>query len=74
MRIRSSFPARLAAACAVCAAALPAVAQHNIEKLKQFKVATTDLNIPLVEQSGRNADVPELARALATSDAILETV
>ncbi|MCB1907405.1 MAG: PQQ-dependent sugar dehydrogenase [Rhodocyclaceae bacterium] len=56
MRIRSSFPARLAAACAVCAAALPAVAQHNIEKLKQFKVATTDLNIPLVEQSGRNAD------------------
>ena len=28
----------------------------NIEKLKQMKVATTDLNIPLVPQSGANAD------------------
>jgi glucose/arabinose dehydrogenase len=31
-------------------------AQQNIEKLKQFKVSGTDLNIPPVPQSGRNAD------------------
>lgn len=36
-------------------AATPVLAQ-NIEKLKQFKVATTDLNIPVVPQTGRNAD------------------
>ncbi|NWG74048.1 MAG: PQQ-dependent sugar dehydrogenase [Rubrivivax sp.] len=46
----------IAAAAIACAAALPAVAQQNLEKLKQMKVATTDLNIPLVPQSGRNAD------------------
>lgn len=34
----------------------PAVAQPNLEKLKQMKVATTDLNIPVVPQSGKNAD------------------
>ena len=28
----------------------------NLDKLKQMKVATTDLNIPLVPQSGPNAD------------------
>ena len=34
-----------------------AVAQtSNIEKLKQMKVATTDLNIPLVAQTGSNAN------------------
>jgi glucose/arabinose dehydrogenase len=51
-------PLRLMAAAAAlsCAMALPAVAQQNIEKLKQMKVATTDLNIPLVPQTGRNAD------------------
>ena len=32
-----------------------AVAQ-NLEKLKQMKVATTDLNIPVVPQTGSNAD------------------
>ena len=31
-------------------------AQQNIEKLTQFKVSGTDLNIPPVPQSGRNAD------------------
>jgi glucose/arabinose dehydrogenase len=36
-------------------ATLPVQAQ-NIEKLKQMKVATTDLNIPVVPQTGRNAD------------------
>jgi len=29
---------------------------QNLEKLKQFKVATTDLNIPTVPQTGKNAD------------------
>jgi glucose/arabinose dehydrogenase len=38
------------------AVALGAQAQQNIEKLKQMKVATTDLNIPVVPQTGRNAD------------------
>jgi glucose/arabinose dehydrogenase len=46
----------LAAAALSCALALPAVAQQNIDKLKQMKVATTDLNIPVVPQTGRNAD------------------
>ena len=44
------------AAALACAVALPAAAQQNIEKLKQMKVATTDLNIPVVPQTGRNAD------------------
>lgn len=35
----------------------PAMAQpQNLEKLKQFKVSGTDLNIPPVPQVGRNAD------------------
>ncbi|MDP1650946.1 MAG: PQQ-dependent sugar dehydrogenase [Rubrivivax sp.] len=50
-------PLRLLAAAALFGAiALPAAAQQNIEKLKQMKVATTDLNIPVVPQTGRNAD------------------
>ena len=50
-------PLRLAAAAALaCAMTLPALAQQNLEKLKQFKVATTDLNIPTVPQTGRRAD------------------
>ncbi len=47
--------ATAAAAAVVCLAAGPAAAQ-NIDKLKQMKVATTDLNIPLVPQEGRNAN------------------
>lgn len=35
---------------------IPAIAQQNLEKLKQMKVATTDLNIPVIPQTGRNAD------------------
>lgn len=43
-------------ALAGAAAAQPAPAQMpNIEKLKQFKVSGTDLNIPPVPQEGRNA-------------------
>ncbi len=42
---------------AVCLVLLPAHAQQpNLDKLKQFKVATTDLNIPTVPQEGRNAN------------------
>jgi glucose/arabinose dehydrogenase len=49
-------PLRLIAAAAlVFTASLSAQAQ-NIEKLKQMKVATTDLDIPLVPQTGKNAD------------------
>ena len=38
------------------AAGAHAQAPQNIEKLKQMKVATTDLNIPVVPQTGKNAD------------------
>ena len=44
-------------ALALLAVALEASAQDkNLETLKQFRVATTDLNIPVVPQTGRNAD------------------
>ena len=33
-----------------------ALAQQNIEKLKQFKTSGTDLNIPPVPQTGKNVD------------------
>ena len=39
-----------------CATALPVAAQQNIEELKQMKVATTGLNIPVVPQTGTNAN------------------
>jgi glucose/arabinose dehydrogenase len=56
LRSLSSHPLRtLAAAAALLGLALAAQAQ-NIEKLKQMKVATTDLNIPTVPQEGKNAD------------------
>lgn len=39
------------------AAAWPAAAaEQNIEKLKRFSVSGTDLNIPPVPQTGKNAD------------------
>jgi glucose/arabinose dehydrogenase len=43
------------ASAALAFASAPAIGQANLEKLKQFKVATTDLNIPVVPQSGPNA-------------------
>ena len=46
----------LAAAALAVGLAMPAIAQQNIEKLKQMKVATTDLNIPVVPQTGANAN------------------
>jgi glucose/arabinose dehydrogenase len=57
MDIQQSRTRHLVALAALAAcAALPAAAQQNIEKLKQMKVATTDLNIPVVPQSGKNAE------------------
>ena len=53
---RMSNPLAWAAAGLAFALAQPAAAQANLEKLKQMKVATTDLNIPVVPQTGRNAD------------------
>ena len=50
------MPIQQAALAALALIASAAVAQPNIDKLKQFKVATTDLNIPTVPQTGRNAD------------------
>ena len=51
---------RLLASAAASAAALAlagaASAQDTIEKMKQFKVATTDLNQPTVPQGGKKAD------------------
>jgi glucose/arabinose dehydrogenase len=44
----------IAAAALLMAGAVSA--QPNIEKLKQFKVSGTDLNIPPVPQTGKNAD------------------
>ena len=52
---RSTF----AVACVAAATSLTvgsAMAQSNIQKLQQMKVATTDLNIPVVPQTGANAN------------------
>jgi len=58
-------PTRMAAALAATVAALaPALARsqqpvqppQNLEKLKQFRVSGTSLDIPTVPQTGRNAD------------------
>jgi len=45
-----------AAAAVVALSASVAGAQDKLETLKQFRVATTDLNIPTVPQEGRRAD------------------
>lgn len=41
---------------APASAPAPAPGPSSIEKMKQFKVATSDLNLPTVAQTGRNAD------------------
>jgi glucose/arabinose dehydrogenase len=45
-----------ALAVALAVGAAPAIAQPNIEKLKQMKASGTDPNIPSVPQTGKNAD------------------
>ena len=52
---RSKIGQTLVALAAAACVTGPALAQQNIEKLKQMKVATTDLNIPVVPQEGKNA-------------------
>ena len=49
-----TFAATALAAAALMAAG--AASAQNLDKLKQMKVATTDLNIPVVPQTGKNAD------------------
>ncbi len=51
---RNAF--RLGCLAAALALAGTAQAQSNIQKLQQMKVATTDLNIPVVPQTGANAN------------------
>ena len=60
-RSRKSLTLRSVCAAALLAvAAAPAMAQQNLDKLKQFKVATTDLNIPgerpVIEVRGKCAE------------------
>src|SRR5688572_31619818 len=51
MKLRSFASALFAAGLASAA-----VAQSSLEKMKQMRVATTDLNLPVVQQTGKNAD------------------
>jgi len=56
-KLMKRFPALVYSTLGAAAllATVPALAQQNIEKLKQMKVATADLNIPVVPQGGANA-------------------
>ena len=45
----------LASALVIAGLSAGAAAQTSIEKMKQMRVATTDLNIPTVPQTGENA-------------------
>ncbi len=57
MRVLGSFAIGATAWVLALAAPRQAAAQNqNLEKLKQFKVSGTDLNIPAVPQTGKNAD------------------
>ena len=57
MRFTRKLLALSTVAAALAAAGVSAQAQStSIEKMKQFKVATTDLKLPTVPQEGRNAD------------------
>ncbi|MDE2047789.1 MAG: PQQ-dependent sugar dehydrogenase [Betaproteobacteria bacterium] len=64
LHVRLRAPARLLAVtlalgitgAAFAQAPQPAAAVPNLEKLKQFKVSGADPNIPLVPQTGKNAD------------------
>jgi glucose/arabinose dehydrogenase len=51
MKLRSLASALVAAGLATGAAA-----QSSLEKMKQMRVASTDLNLPVVQQTGKNAD------------------
>ena len=55
-RLRTGRALTVLASAALATLGGSALAQNNIQKLQQMKVATTDLNIPLVPQTGKNAD------------------
>jgi glucose/arabinose dehydrogenase len=56
MRKKTTMKFRLGVL-ALALSATPALGQdRNLETLKQFRVASSDLNIPTVPQTGRNAD------------------
>ena len=70
MHTRTRRAACAGAALALLAAVPLASAQdRNLETLKQFRVATTDLNIPTVPQTGRNADAIREMHNVTTSTA-----
>jgi glucose/arabinose dehydrogenase len=46
----------IASSLVVASIATGAAAQSSIEKMKQMRVASTDLNLPTVPQTGKNAD------------------
>ena len=56
LRLRTGRALTVLASAALATLGGSALAQNNIQKLQQMKVATTDLNIPLVPQTGKNAD------------------
>jgi glucose/arabinose dehydrogenase len=56
MSPRNAAVAALSAALATMLSPAAAQAPQNLEKLKQFRVSGTDLNIPTVPQSGKSAD------------------
>lgn len=60
MRIKTKYFVAAFSAVSLASLATLSLAQPvvpaNLDKLKQMKVATTDLNIPMVPQSGANAD------------------
>ena len=56
MKFNKVSSAVLTFVCAVAFQSMASAAEQSMENMKQMKVATTDLNIPLVEQSGKNAD------------------
>jgi glucose/arabinose dehydrogenase len=56
MQLNRTLLAMALASALVGTGAVPAASQPSLEKLKQFKVSGTDLNIPVVPQTGKNAD------------------
>lgn len=56
MKIRKFSSLILFSICALGLQAKTQAAEASLESMKQMKVASTDLNIPLVDQGGKNAD------------------
>jgi len=56
MKLKKLSTAILFGVCALASQSPAFAAEASMENMKQMKVATTDLNIPLVDQGGKNAD------------------